>query len=159
MLEQMRNSSKNSCNMTKHIAFIVLLLFAHAAFSQDKGVFGNWSNSTGSVIQIYACGSNACARLIAISSKAPTRFDVNNPNPALRRRPLCGLQIGSGFHTTGHGHAEGGWLYDPESGRTYHGTMTRSGKTLHLRGYIGFSIFGRTEVWTRAPANLPPCHR
>lgn len=158
MLEQMRNQSENNYNMTKHLAFIVLSLFAFAAFAQENGVFGNWSNPTGSVIQIYACGSDACARLIAISNKAPTRLDVNNPNPALRTRSLCGLQIGAGFRLTGTGLAQGGWLYDPESGKTYHGLMTRSGTTLRLRGYIGFSIFGRTETWTRAPGNLPVCH-
>lgn len=147
--------------MTKYLAIIALFLFAHASFAQDNGVlggvFGNWRNPKGSVIQIYACGSNVCARLIAISSKAPTRFDEENPNPALRKRPLCGLQIGSGFHLSGSNRAEGGRLYDPESGKTYHGTMTRSGTTLHLRGYVGLSIFGRTETWTRAPADLPHC--
>lgn len=143
--------------MLKRLACTVLCFTSCAAFAQNSGVFGNWSNSTGSVIQIYPCGNDACARLIAISSKAPTHFDINNPNPALRTRSLCGLQIGAGFHLTGPGRAQDGWLYDPKSGRTYHGSMTRSGTTLRLRGYVGISIFGRTETWTRAPNNLPAC--
>lgn len=137
---------------------MVICLLVPAAVAQESGVFGNWSDPTGSVIQIYRCGSNACARLIAISRKAPTRLDVNNPNPAMRKRPLCGLQIGADFHLIGASRAQGGWLYDPQSGRAYHGTMTSAGSTLHLRGYIGLSIFGRTETWTRAPANMPACH-
>lgn len=144
--------------MAKSLVLMVICLLTPAAFAQEGGVFGNWSDPTGSVIQIYHCGADACARLIAISSKAPTRLDANNPNRALRSRPLCGLQIGSGFHLSGPGQAQGGWLYDPQSGRTYRGLMTRSGTILHLRGYIGFSIFGRTETWNRAPDNLSPCH-
>ncbi|HEV2462938.1 MAG TPA: DUF2147 domain-containing protein [Acidobacteriaceae bacterium] len=143
--------------MAKYFVVMVICLFAPTAFAQQTGIFGNWSDPTGSVIQIFPCGPDACARIIAISSKAPGRVDANNPNPALRKRPLCGLQIGSSFQLTGPTRAQGGWLYDPQSGRTYHGTMTQSGAVLHLRGYIGLSIFGRTETWTRASNNLSPC--
>lgn len=157
MVEQFRRRSENSY-MKKLLAFVSLCVFAHAAFAQSNNVVGNWKNPTGSVIQIYECGPEICARLIAISSTAPSHRDEDNPNPALRNRPLCGVQIGAGFHLSGSDRAEGGWLYDPESGKTYHGTMTRSGSILRLRGYVGLSIFGRTEIWTRAPANLPACH-
>lgn len=139
-------------------AIAALLFFAPSAPAQSNSIFGNWENPTGSVIEVYPCGSDACLRIIAISSHAPTRFDAKNPNSSLRTRPLCKLQIGSGFHLTADGHGQDGHIYDPKSGKTYSGAITRTGDRLRLRGYIGLSVFGRTETWTRAPAEVVPCH-
>lgn len=142
----------------KQICIAGLFLLSIVAQGQNNGVLGNWTNPTGSTIQIYRCAANVCARLIAIRKNAPSSVDRKNPNAALRTRPLCGLQIGMNFHLASPGHAEGGQFYDPESGKTYSGMMTRDGDNLKLRGYIGLSLFGRTETWTQAPANITPCH-
>ena len=138
--------------------FAILAFSLLTAQAQDSGVLGNWANPSGSVIQIYRCGATLCAKLIAISADSPTRVDANNPDTALRNRPLCGLTIGKGFEPSGPDRAQGGKLYDPESGKTYTGTMTRDGNKLKLRGYVGIPLFGRTETWTRAPDSVPACH-
>lgn len=138
--------------------FVILAFSLLTAQAQNSGVLGNWANPSGSVIQIYRCGTALCAKLIAIRADAPGHVDANNPNPALRRRPLCGLTIGTGFEPSGPDRAEHGRLYDPESGKTYTGSMTRDGDKLKLRGYVGIPLFGRTETWTRAPDSLPACH-
>jgi uncharacterized protein (DUF2147 family) len=137
----------------------VLFLLSLAAAQGESGVLGKWTNPSGSTIQIYPCGKNtACARLIAISSTAPTHHDESNPNPAMRSRSLCGLQIGTSFHLVDADHAEDGQLYDPKSGKTYSGSMTSEGDKLRLRGYVGIPLFGRTETWTRARVDVAPCH-
>lgn len=135
----------------------LFLLLLVAARGQNQDLLGNWTNPTGSTVQIYHCGSDVCLRIIAIRKNAPGRADVNNPNPSLRKRPLCGLQIGTHFHLANSNRAEDGQLYDPESGKTYSGSMTQRGDKLMLRGYIGIPLFGRTEVWTRARPDLPTC--
>ncbi|MBC7867421.1 MAG: DUF2147 domain-containing protein [Gloeobacteraceae cyanobacterium ES-bin-316] len=44
-----------------------------------------------------------------------------------------------------------GKIYDPSSGKTYSCTMKIEGlNTLEIRGYIGISLFGKTELWTRS---------
>lgn len=44
-----------------------------------------------------------------------------------------------------------GIIYEPQHGGQYSLFISMNGKnTLHLRGYLGISIFGRTEIWTRA---------
>ena len=43
-----------------------------------------------------------------------------------------------------------GTINDPSSGNTYSCKLKLTGKLLELRGYIGLSLFGRTEVWSRA---------
>ena len=135
-------------------ALVLLLVTAQcgvvALVAQEaSGVLGYWKEPTGSTIHIDHCGDNICATLVFVRPNAPSRVDIHNPDPALRTRSLCGLRIGQGFRLTSPGKAEGGTLYDPKSGKTYRGTMTSTVDKLDLRGYIGISLFGRTETWTR----------
>jgi uncharacterized protein (DUF2147 family) len=45
----------------------------------------------------------------------------------------------------------GGDIYAPESGKTYSSYMyLKDINTLKVRGYVGISLFGRTETWTRS---------
>ena len=138
------------------ICVCVVVLLATAQ-GQSDSILGNWTNPKGSTIHIYQCGSKICANIIGISSSAPARADAENPDPALRRRSLCGLKIGTGFELESPSRARGGKLYDPESGKTYTGSMTREGDKLKLRGYVGIPLFGRTETWSRAPEKVPAC--
>jgi uncharacterized protein (DUF2147 family) len=80
----------------------------------------------------------------------PPRLDEENPDPALRDRDLFGMRILYGFRIETAGRWGGGRVYDPNNGNTYRGTITLANdNTLRLRGFIGLSLFGRTEVWTR----------
>ena len=47
----------------------------------------------------------------------------------------------------------GGEILDPENGKTYRAKMRLAdgGKKLIVRGYIGFSLFGRSQTWVRRP--------
>jgi uncharacterized protein (DUF2147 family) len=55
-----------------------------------------------------------------------------------------------GFHFSKEGVWEGGKIYDPKKGSTYSCTIRmKDVNTLEVRGYIGISLIGRTDVWTR----------
>ena len=45
---------------------------------------------------------------------------------------------------------DSGTIMDPNNGKTYkcHIELTDNNK-LKVRGYLGFSVFGRTQFWTR----------
>jgi uncharacterized protein (DUF2147 family) len=109
------------------------------------------------VIDVHPCGKDICARLVYITPDATMQNDGNNPDATQRSRPLCGLQIGWGFHPADADHAADGFIYDPRSGSSYHGSLTAAGDKLQLRGWAGFRIFGRTETWTRTRDAPPPC--
>ena len=45
----------------------------------------------------------------------------------------------------------GGKILDPKNGKEYKCYIQLlDGNTLKIRGYIGFSVFGRTAIWKRA---------
>jgi uncharacterized protein (DUF2147 family) len=78
------------------------------------------------------------------------RTDRNNPDPKLRDRPIAGLQVMNDFVYAGKNLWNDGKIYDPELGKTYKCKMTLvSTNKLEVRGFIGFSLLGRTVVWTR----------
>lgn len=128
-----------------------------SAQARTPTVIGYWQTPSGAIVRIFPCGQKLCIGIAELSRGNHPLTDTRNPDPALRSRPLCGLRIGEGFLETDPQHASRGRLYDPKSGRTYSGQMTAEGDLLHLRGYLGLPIFGRTETWSRA-SKPPPCH-
>jgi uncharacterized protein (DUF2147 family) len=78
------------------------------------------------------------------------RHDRENPDPAKRKRPIPGIRLFEGFTFDGKDKWTGGEIYDAESGKTYKSKITMKGPDeLHLRGFVGISLLGRTSVWTR----------
>jgi len=140
------------------VALGAMLLLAPAALTAQAGsVLGDWNEPTGSVIRIDYCGSGVCLWLVALGPSAPATTDIHNPQPALRSRALCGLEIGSGFTLRDPSHGAGGTLYDPKTGKTYRGTITADGAKLELRGYVGIPLFGASQTWTRRTQAPQPC--
>lgn len=79
-----------------------------------------------------------------------TKHDRENPDKSLQSRPIMGLVFLKGFKFDGKKEWNGGTVYDPESGKTYKGKIwLENDNTLGLRGFIGISLLGRTEKWTR----------
>lgn len=136
---------------------VLLLLMPMALTAQPDGVLGVWQDPTGSVIRVDRCGADVCLWIAALGPSAPSAFDIHNPDAGQRSRALCGLEIGNGFALRDPGHATGGTLYDPKTGKTYHGNMTADGDKLNLRGYVGIPLFGASQTWTRYTGTIGPC--
>jgi uncharacterized protein (DUF2147 family) len=66
-------------------------------------------------------------------------------------RPIEGLRFMWGLKGKGR-EWDGGHVLDPDEGKVYRVKLELSedGRTLEVRGYIGFSMFGRSQRWTRA---------
>ncbi|MDH3613093.1 MAG: DUF2147 domain-containing protein [Gammaproteobacteria bacterium] len=136
------------------VYIIFLALFAHAGWAGQGDVEGRWLSGDGDGwIEIQLVG-NSLIGIVAGSPNTkegdPPRYDDKNPDPRLRDRALEGMTIMSGFEYSGNDKWTGGTIYDPNSGRTYKCTLTQVDRdTIKVRGYIGVSLFGRSDTWTR----------
>jgi uncharacterized protein (DUF2147 family) len=83
--------------------------------------------------------------------------DPNDPDPRcmrcsgdLKGQRFVGLRIIWDLMKDGD-QWNGGEILDPDSGRTYRCSlaMGEGGKKLRVRGFVGLSLFGRTEYWLR----------
>lgn len=129
------------------------LAFAVPAHADPSAIAGTWLSGDGDgLIQVSVNGTVISGTILGSPNKDPDRpeTDIHNPDPALRGRRLVGLNIFSGIQYDGDGAWSGGFIYDPNSGKTYRCKLELTDlNTLRLRGYIGISLFGRTEVWKR----------
>ncbi|HCF60944.1 MAG TPA: DUF2147 domain-containing protein [Myxococcales bacterium] len=126
-----------------------------------NAILGRWITAKDiSNVEISRCGENYCGKIVSL--KEPTygkgdpeegkpQHDRENPDDTLKARPLIGLPLLEGFTYEGDGTWDDGTIYDPESGKTYKCVIriADGGKTLNVRGFIGFSLLGRTTVWKR----------
>jgi uncharacterized protein (DUF2147 family) len=126
---------------------------------------GVWvtQNKDGAV-QIVPCDSGLCGYLVGLTPGQPPEDypkDIHNADPARRDDSICGMALmGSLKAVEGKpGRWRDGWVYDPQTGDTYSAQMQLDGPDrLQLRGYLGISLLGRTETWTREdPKNKNRC--
>lgn len=144
---------------TKMFLAIALLLavpalFSFSAVNQGDEILGMWLTSNGKAkVRIYRAGDQYFGKLVGGSDlyeadgKTPKK-DVKNDDPSRRGRTVKDLVFLNGFK-----YSDGSWtdgtIYDPKNGSTYSCKMKLKGASLEIRGYIGISLFGRTEIWKR----------
>lgn len=141
----------------KSLLFVVFVLTnASLIFGQTQAdqILGEWLTSNGrSKVQIYKSNDKYFGKIIWL--KEPTengkpKLDKNNPDPKKKSQPIVGLNLLRGFLYDEDNVWEDGKIYDPENGKDYSCKITLVNKnTLEVRGFIGFSLIGRTVIWTR----------
>ncbi|HLJ62816.1 MAG TPA: DUF2147 domain-containing protein [Stellaceae bacterium] len=138
------------------VAAAIMVILAVGGARAESSVDGRWLSQSGNgVVEIYPCGAKHCGKLVWL--KMPQNTDENNPNPEYKKRRLCGLVILGDFVKDGDEWVDG-WIYSPENGKTYSAKMRLDAPDiLKLRGYVGISLFGETQTWTRADPKLANC--
>jgi len=141
-------------NLLIRLTCLSSILFSTLAWAEKTDVEGRWLTQEGDGwIMIQIVGESLEGSVAGSpdpKQREEREFDDRNPNPNLRTRRLEGLTIMTGFSYDGDGRWSGGTVYDPNSGKTYKCTVKQlDTDTLKIRGYIGISLFGRSETWTR----------
>jgi uncharacterized protein (DUF2147 family) len=139
--------------------FLSLLLFTFllstlaAKAQSENAIVGVWYNTEKTAqVEILKKGSTFIGKIIWLKDPNPggkPAVDKFNPNSKLKSRPLMGLNLLEGL-TYSSGIWEDGTIYDPKTGKTYSCQLSiKSPVILEVKGYIGFSLIGRTVEWTK----------
>ena len=143
------------------VAVIGLLAAVAVAAPVQAGaddITGLWLVDDGEAqVRIEPCGDAFCGRLVwlqdPLDELGRQRRDDQNRDPQRRRRALLGLRILERVSARADAGAwKDGRIYDPKNGKTYRCKLElEPDGRLKLRGYVGFSLFGRTTRWTCVP--------
>lgn len=143
---------------------VALFLSASPLYGADTedAILGVWTTQEKDAkIEIFTCGAWYCGKVIWLAEPDfpasddkgmanQPKVDRNNPDPKLKDRPLLGLVIMEGFSYVGDSRWKGGRFYNPENGKVYRGNLKLAAHNrLKVRGFLGISLFGQTETWTR----------
>ena len=151
--------------MKMFLTAVALCVAASTASAQQGMVMGTWLSESGvAQIKIGPCPDAASGPICGfvsnlINPKGPdgapvapdAATDYRNENPSLRTRKVIGMPLIWGFKKTSEPNTfEDGKIYNGEDGKTYSANISLQpdGK-LRLRGYVGSTMFGKTQLWTR----------
>jgi uncharacterized protein (DUF2147 family) len=139
------------------------LVAAGSPSDEPAQILGNWlTEPRDGIIQISVAADGSYQGRI-VGGNDPQRLDPHNPDATRRSQLLLGQAILQGMKYDGDGKWSGGTIYDPDSGRTYKCHLQRlDQQRLQVRGFIGFALLGRSQVWTRylgSSMTLPPASR
>jgi uncharacterized protein (DUF2147 family) len=123
-------------------AVLATSLATSMAFAATESVFadvvGTWRLSNGKVtVRVNYCGGkNICATIVGmakpLNKEGKPKTDKDNPNPALRARPVIGLQVVSGMQPDGDNRWTG-TIYNADDGGTYSATAIVEGNRLVIK--------------------------
>lgn len=139
------------------LSFLVVALCLSTVSIQAQSVFGKWKTidddgvTEKSIVEIYEQDGKAYGKIVKLLD------EKRGPNPKCieckgkkKDQPLLGMEFLSGLEKNDE-YWEDGEILDPENGKEYscHIKLIEEGQKLEVRGYLGFSLLGRTQTWTR----------
>ena len=117
-----------------------------ASLAPAADLTGRWRAASGNVeVEIAPCGAALCGTIVRVLSNK----SMADPSVEMKDLPGLGLVVLSNFLPAGDGSFEG-FIYNRESRKTYSCNMSlESPDRLALHPYVGISMLGQTQVWTR----------
>ena len=135
-------------------SYLLIFAFLISSVSFSQSIVGEWetyddeTNEKKGLIEIYKNGDKYFGKIKGTYVKkeetkcVPCKGDKHN-------KPIIGLTIIENLKKDGDEFTDG-TILDPENGKEYDCTLSLiSADKLKVRGYIGFSLLGRTQYWLR----------
>jgi uncharacterized protein (DUF2147 family) len=148
-----------------HFAFgiVISTVLLRPALGSDVSAIGRWvtiddkTHTPRSVVDITEVAGILRGKIAKIYERpGETAGDLCTMCTDERRnKPILGMTILDGLRREGDVWS-GGTILDPDTGKVYSATigLQGSGEKLNVRGYIGISLFGRSQTWMRETATL-----
>ena len=133
------------------------LLFCITAMTsmQSQSVIGKWktiddtNGEAKSIVEVFSKSGKIYAKVVDILDPANKNSVCKQCSGEDKNKPILGLTIIKGLSKDGSEY-NSGEILDPKNGKLYKCALTLESKDkLKVRGYIGFSLLGRTQYWHR----------
>lgn len=142
--------------MKKVISSIFMLVFISAMASAQSAtdIIGKWKtidDETGeakSIVEIYEKGGKAYGKVVEVLNPDRKNAVCEKCSDSDQRKgqKVEGMVILTGLEKESDGWDDG-QILDPNNGKVYDCKIARKGDKLEVRGYIGWSLIGRTQTW------------
>ncbi|CAM3442397.1 DUF2147 domain-containing protein [Flavobacterium longum] len=130
------------------------LLMTSAAFAQKSSIVGRWKtidDETGkavSIVEIYESKGKIFGRVAELLNPSDRTKTCSKCDGSDKDKPIMGLVVIKGLLRDDNAYK--GKILDPKHGRIYECIVKLENKDkLKVRGYVGISLFGRTQYWHR----------
>lgn len=137
----------------KHYCILFLVFFSISMNSQS--IVGKWKtidDETGdakSVVEVFSKSGKIYAKVVEILEPENKNRVCTKCSGEDKNKPILGLTIIKGLSKDGSEY-NSGEILDPKNGKLYKCALSLESKDkLKVRGYIGFSLLGRTQYWYR----------
>lgn len=135
---------------------LVFILFFFGCFQiQAQTVLGKWktiddkTKEIKSVVEIFESNGKIYGKVVEIFDATKRDRKCEKCEGTDKNKPVLGMQIIRGLKKDGEVY-DGGKIIDPETGGIYKCSIKLNGKDkLEVRGYMGFSLIGRSQTWVR----------
>lgn len=141
--------------MKKSIVFSLVVFFTMIFNAQSQTVFGKWKtidDETGqakSIVEIYEKSGKIYGKIIDVLNPEKRKSLCTKCSGEDKNAPIMGLIIIKGLEKDGDEY-NGGKILDPLKGEEYKCLIALDSKDkLKVRGFVGVSLFGRTQYWYR----------
>lgn len=137
--------------MKKLLSTLVFSLFGVMSFAQIEGKWKTIDDETKqakSIVEIYKKSDGKYYGKVSQLLIKPADPNCSGCKDDRKGKPILGMEIIRGLAKDGD-EFTGGTITDPKTGKTYKCTITKDGDKLNVRGYMGFSLLGRTQVWQK----------
>ncbi|AGH94657.1 DUF2147 domain-containing protein [Pseudobdellovibrio exovorus] len=143
-------------------ALMLVVMLLGTAIAQANPAVGRWktiddeTKEPKSIVEITEVDGKLVGKIEKLFRKAD-----EDQNPKCEKctgdkkdQPIIGMQILEGLKKDADTRWSGGQILDPKNGKTYSCKLEviEDGKKIKLRGFIGVSLLGRTQVWEREAA-------
>lgn len=143
--------------MKRTMLLVTLILLCSVSLALAGGLpVGKWktiddkTKKEKSIVEIYEANGKIYGKIVQLlqekdggASKLCTKCTGSDQN-----KPMIGLVIVKGLTADGNEYT-GGTIMDPNDGKVYKCKMevVEGGNTLKVRGFLGISLLGRTQIW------------
>jgi uncharacterized protein (DUF2147 family) len=144
--------------MKRMFVVVVVLLWSVSLSLAAESPVGRWktiddeTNKEKSVVEVYEAGGKLYAKIVQLlqekdggAGKLCTKCTGSDYN-----MPMIGMVFLKDLKKDDDEYA-GGTIMDPNNGKTYKCkiAVVEGGEKLKVRGFIGLSLLGRTQIWHR----------